>query len=380
MILFISIVVILLSLFLFYNNFSQDKNTFYLSSSLILICIVAIDNYFIVVVPNRFFIALLRGDSMPIGFLIGPFFYFYIRNKFRNSHKINKKDYLHFLPFIICLISIFPYYFTSFDTKLRIAQLMIDKPILIKTFNDSWLYPSIINIILKPISTTIYILLSLGLIYTENKKIKESHTNKCQTKINYKWIKSITMILFVISLLYAYCTYIYMFKKETEFNFAIEIKLLSLLTCLIPVLIIIFPDILYGSTEIKKTKVLKNNADYNDSQVVTAALILDFIKKEEILLNPDFTIVDICSTLNITIQEVQYCFNVILKTKFITLRRELRIDLAKKELRSGKLSSQSMEGIWIKSGFSSKTSFFVAFKEITGMTPLEYSKSKEHNF
>jgi hypothetical protein len=45
---------------------------------------------------------------------------------------------------------------------------------------------------------------------------------------------------------------------------------------------------------------------------------------------------------------------------------------------NGKLLSHSMEGVWIKSGFSSKTSFFVSFKEVTGMTPLEYLKSLEH--
>ena len=38
------------------------------------------------------------------------------------------------------------------------------------------------------------------------------------------------------------------------------------------------------------------------------------------------------------------------------------------------LLDHSMEGIWMKAGFTSKTSFFVSFKEETGMTPLEYVK------
>jgi AraC-like DNA-binding protein len=41
--------------------------------------------------------------------------------------------------------------------------------------------------------------------------------------------------------------------------------------------------------------------------------------------------------------------------------------------------SHSMEGIWTKCGFSSKTNFFVAFKEVTGMTPLEFSKEINNN-
>jgi hypothetical protein len=69
----------------------------------------------------------------------------------------------------------------------------------------------------------------------------------------------------------------------------------------------------------------------------------------------------------------------ILNVKFITLKKELRVDLAKKELINGKLVSHSMEGIWTKCGFSYKTNFFVAFKEVTGMTPLEFSKEINKN-
>jgi methylphosphotriester-DNA--protein-cysteine methyltransferase len=36
-----------------------------------------------------------------------------------------------------------------------------------------------------------------------------------------------------------------------------------------------------------------------------------------------------------------------------------------------------MEGIWTKAGFSSRTSFFVSFKEITGQTPLDFIKTNK---
>jgi AraC-like DNA-binding protein len=143
---------------------------------------------------------------------------------------------------------------------------------------------------------------------------------------------------------------------------------------------IIFPEILYGFHKIKKEKKKSEVIAYkeNHAQLVdTSNLILDFVKKEENLLNPDFGIADICKELNLTVQDVQYCFKMILKTKFITLRKELRVDLAKKELIDDKLLTVSMEGVWMNSGFSSKTVFFVAFKDVTGMTPLEYLKSLE---
>jgi AraC-like DNA-binding protein len=39
---------------------------------------------------------------------------------------------------------------------------------------------------------------------------------------------------------------------------------------------------------------------------------------------------------------------------------------------SEEITISSLEGIWTKSGFSSKTSFFTSFKEETGMTPIEF--------
>jgi AraC-like DNA-binding protein len=154
-----------------------------------------------------------------------------------------------------------------------------------------------------------------------------------------------------------------------------------MLFALIPILIVVFPEILYGMHRFKTTSKSKIviQKDNHESLISTSALILDFVKKKENLQNPDFGISDICKALNISSQDVNYCFSTILNVKFITLKKELRVDLAKKELISGKLLSHSMEGIWTKCGFSSKTNFFVAFKEVTGMTPLEFSKEINKN-
>lgn len=139
---------------------------------------------------------------------------------------------------------------------------------------------------------------------------------------------------------------------------------------------LVFPEILY---DVKKNKRSNKKAEVerdenHDELVQKADSIVEFIKKEENLMCPNFGIDNICSTLTLTKEEVNYCFSAILKTKLATLRKELRVELAKKELQNGMLQSLSMEGIWVKAGFTSKTSFFVAFKEVTGLTPLEYVK------
>jgi hypothetical protein len=144
-------------------------------------------------------------------------------------------------------------------------------------------------------------------------------------------------------------------------------------------MMLIFPEILY---DVKKNKPISKKVaverDENHEELVKKAeSILEFLRKEENLMNANFGIDGICIALTLTKEEVNYCFTVILKTKLAALKKELRVELAKKELQNGMLLDHSMEGIWTKAGFTSKTSFFVTFKEITGMTPLEYLKSLE---
>jgi AraC-like DNA-binding protein len=290
-------------------------------------------------------------------------------------------DYLHFLPFAITLISIFPYYFKEFDFKLRIAQLLIDDPNNILGVNLSWLYPSKINILVRPIFLLVYAVWGLILAYRFYKKRRDFPLKK-EENIAVKWLIVINSIIVLMCIGYTNLTmYFYSLPNiasREQINSSILSYMLTMLFALIPILILVFPEILYGMHKFKTTSksnivIQKHN---HESLVHYSALILDFVKKEDHLLNPDFNITDICKALNMKSQDVNYCFNTILNVKFITLKKELRVDLAKKELIDGKLVSHSMEGIWTKCGFSSKTNFFVAFKEVTGMTPLEFLKKQ----
>jgi AraC-like DNA-binding protein len=384
MILVTSIIVILLCLLLLYNNFSKNKNSIFLCFSLIFMCVTSILHHFTVISPDRFWMAILIGHSVPLAFLTGPFLYFYTRNTLRISIRFSKLDYLHFLPFTISLISIFPYYFQDFDFKLGIAQSIIDNPNYILTVNLSWLYHSKMHIVLRPIFLLLYALWAFIITYRFYTK-RVNLSLKREEKIAVKWLTVINSIVIIMCIGYTNLT-IYFYSLPTiasreQINGSILSYILTMLFALIPLLIIVFPEILYGMHKFKTTSKSKISIqkENHESLLFTSTLILDFVKREENLLNPQFSINDISKALQIKNQDVNYCFNTILNVKFTTLKKELRVDLAKKELINGKLLSHSMEGIWSKCGFSSKTNFFVTFKEITGMTPLEYTKINKNN-
>jgi hypothetical protein len=127
-------------------------------------CFITLLHHFTIISENRFWIAIFAGHTIPFAYLIGPFLYFYTRNSLKGTTKMDRIDYIHYFPFIISLISIFPFYFVDFDSKLKLAQLFIDSPSNIIKINLSWLYPSYFNILLRPLFLLAYSITCLLLL------------------------------------------------------------------------------------------------------------------------------------------------------------------------------------------------------------------------
>lgn len=341
--------------------------------------IIAILHHFSVIEPNVFWIAIISGHSVPFGFLIGPFLYFYTRNALAGKIIHRPTDGLHYISFLIVLISIFPYYFTPFDYKLKLAQMLVaDANNMITKINFSWLYPSYWNILLRPVFLLIYTVFSIYLIFHKLKQKKIPFSFKT-SESSLKWLVIINSIFLLISLLYSMLTanfFLRFVQNREEINSSPFSYLVYVLMCSLPILMLVFPEILYDVKKNKKPSKPKPvvEADNHEEFVKTTQLILDFLKKEENLANPKLGVTSICSALGLSKEDVDYCFTVVLKTKIAAIKKQLRVELAKEELKKGMLLDHSMEGIWMKAGFTSKTSFFVSFKEETGITPLEYVK------
>lgn len=340
---------------------------------------VAILHHFTIVEPDVFWIAIISGHSLPFAFLIGPFLYFYTRNALAGKIIHHPTDGLHYIPFLIVLASIFPYYFTDFETKLKLAQLLVVNPNnMITKVNFSWLYPSYWNILIRPLFLMAYSVYSLVFIYRKI-KLKKVNFSFTTSESHLKWLVIINSIFFLIGLLYSLLTAIFFMRfihNREEINHSPVSYLVYVLLCSLPILMLVFPEILYDVKKNKKTSKpeLAVEADNHEDFVKTTESILEFLRKEENLVNPNLSSAAICKALNLTKEEVKYCFEVVLKSKLANVKKQLRVELAKEELKNGKLMDHSMEGIWMKAGFTSKTSFFVTFKEVTGLTPLEYVK------
>ena len=98
------------------------------------------------------------------------------------------------------------------------------------------------------------------------------------------------------------------------------------------------------------------------------------MEKGKPYLKEDFSQHDISIALNIPQKRITECFNKQLKASFPLYRNTLRIRHATDLLREGAHLTTSIEGIAERSGFKSKSAFYLAFKAVHGITLVDWIK------
>jgi AraC-like DNA-binding protein len=334
-----------------------------------------------------FIFSIINIHFLPIYYLSGPMLFFYVRSTLKDNSQLSKIDFLHFIPFLIGLIYIIPYSFQSFESKIAFnTKLLADNELIKSGFIKSF-FPNYINLVARPVFLLTYALGSGYLIFKYSRLKKRKYSPLIQRNNMIKWLKTIVMIAFVLSFFYIIITYKYLSTNQVVKQLIDEMEvsiLAGICYCIIPISILIFPDVLYGIPRVPKgqNKYLDENIKQailqsNDPLEATAKDILNFLDESKAYLNPKFGIQDLIKGLDIPKHHVYYCLNNIIQNKFTIIKSELRVNYAKELLLSSKAKELTMEGIGMESGFASKSNFFAIFKEFTGKTPLEFIEADQ---
>lgn len=399
MILSISLTILIISIIVVVFNYKENKTALYLSGFLFIYSLSWLLHYYFFCINSVIKQTLLYEHFITLFYLCGPMLYFYIRGTLKNKTNLSNWDFLHFLPFIISLFSIFPSYHDYLNINSKASIIIIKTSNYKSEYAVDWLYHLQNNTLIRLLILVIYAIGCLVLLF-EN--VIQNITHKANDKSNLiklYWLFSLTITIFICSA--SYLIMVYQCLKGdsstiTELN-KLNISYVSLISYgLIPIILLIFPQVIYGLPLLKIEEIRQKADNYfeNESTVtktivkkttqkeenktenyeVMLKTILEHLKTNKPFTDPNYNLNSLSQELNIEKCELNNCFNNYLKKRFSLIRTEFRVDYAKECLINGDLEPLSMEGIWTKAGFSSKTSFFVSFKEVTGVSPLEFSK------
>lgn len=407
MLLYSSLATIVLAFLLIFFNRKNNASALFLFLMLLFVSIHSVLQSSIMNKGPVEVIMVVFNNFSPLYFLIGPMLFFYVRGTLTDNAAFSRKDIWHFIPAIIVLANVAPYWFTPASYKYRVAVDMMSNINTVKSFDGNWLIPSSVNFVLRGLQLLAYILVSILLLIRHNpNRYTKTLTPKDQEKITFNWLKVLVTCMMMAVIGYFASSLILIFAKNPQIGISRALFITFNYICFIPLLIIplallTFPQILYGipalhlSSDIKasglRTQSMNNDAtaiapietaDEAEMEIPeeileaglqeSAKAVMDYLLEAKPYLDKDFSMDKLAQALQLPRHHVYFCMNRVLKVKFPELRKQLRIQHAKQLLEQGKNKSLSIEGIGIQSGFSSRSNFFTAFKSEVGCTPSEY--------
>lgn len=319
----------------------------------------------------------LFKTASPLHYLLGPLSYFFILYLLNPNRKFRKIDAIHLLPFIIHEIELIPFFVLDSKTKLELLHgFMENKISYIDSLNG---FISVRNhFIIKYCFSLIYFVYIFILLKPFLFLKKESSFYK-KNKLLIVWLLLDNCVKISCYILLLFINVYYdslnsnIVKNSGFIIFSID--------TICNILFLIFnPKLLTGLNFKGTFNEIEADLEnpYHIDLVQKSEMIIQYIEDNLLFTNPDFHLDDLCKKLNLSKTDLNYCFTIILKIKFSDLRMQMRINYAKKCLLNGDLNSLSMDGIALKSGFTSRSGFFASFKKLTGETPLIFVKNNNN--
>lgn len=96
----------------------------------------------------------------------------------------------------------------------------------------------------------------------------------------------------------------------------------------------------------------------------------------KVYLHPELTLPDLADKLNCTVNHVSQAINAGFGVSFFDYINEYRVNDAMDLLRDNGVDSRTVLSVALEVGFNSTSTFYVAFKKVTGKTPAEYRRSQ----
>jgi len=302
-----------------------------------------------------------------IAFLPIPFAILYFNGILPKSEKIGAYAYLLILPALFYTINFIPYILLPLSDKIQIMSIP-NSPKLNECFIwVSWTRANAIRNIYNNLCAGMVLIFLLRLI-TQGKQ--------SLSKRNYLTLIQVIVIMGTILIAMLYNDFIVHGEFTTP-------KALGLMPLIIPLSFIFFPNYLYDNAVnndltfyLKLVNRFKKNGEKTEGVdndiIIASSAIMSYLHHKKPYLSPGFSIHDIVTHLDIPQKTITDCFNQIIKIPFPRMRNHLRIGYAMDLFKNNAHLKNSISGIAANSGFKNRATFYIAFKEVTQMTPIEW--------
>ena len=312
-------------------------------------------NFFIEITPHMFFL------GTPFAWLWAPLFYLYVKSLLYSDFSLRKKDIIHSIPFILFLLyDIFQFHIQSGEQK---AYLIANNRFL--TFNLGL----IINLMIT-LQISVYLVFVFKMYYKYRKSLKNRQSSIDVHQSN--WLQIYIFGYLIAFLITDFCRiglYTYQSLKDvfvffSFFGFFIYFILLFYIAISNPLIF----------TKIEEKPEAKTHVIPKHEAYFLLKKINNYMLQSEPFLNPELSLKQLATELKTPERLLSGVINQYSNQNFYDFINNFRIEKAKKLLAEDTLKKSTIQEIFYDSGFNSKSTFNLAFKKSTGITPTEFKK------
>jgi AraC-like DNA-binding protein len=306
-----------------------------------------------------YLIHIFRIDS-PIHYLMGPSVYLFTLSTLNPNFKFKRIYLLHLLPFLINLIEFLPFYFNTAEFKLNYYENLMTHGTVIMP----------IHYLLKTFSLLAYFVAQLFLF--KKYQIKKLQNNKSnQYQISWFILYFGSQFILTTAGLIDHLSGLHLFGDPYRFS----MLMITFFVYCVMIGLLFFPSILYGNAAVdKEIKEKYSHSKLSNTEKDTILNDLNTYMKGENkpFLSEKIAMAEVAKMLKVSSQQISQVINEKTNLNFNDFVNTFRIEEAKIMLLSNAYSKLTIDAIAQKSGFHSKSAFYVAFKKHTGNTPKEF--------
>ena len=342
---------------------------------------------------NIFWEGFCFVNWLPLSYLMGPLLFFYVKTTISDQTKLNKWDWLHLLPAVLCFIATLPFTTLPFKEKMetahRIVNITNDYSIQFYVIDFEFILISrSLHVIFYSLLSFIYFKWKTNTRFSLNKTLPSNH------KVLNKWFFILCFIQIVIAsntlgnmvvVVYGHNFSLFGLTGDKIFSDSHFFGLNGIAFFAQNFFLFLFPKILHGnvsySAEVEKEGIIEEIKSNLPKKIKSSIQIDDFENILNTYLNKhpfvkkEFSLSQMSFDLKIPERFLSTYFNKELEITFSEWRKNLRIDYVCKLLEQGESKNLTIEAISANAGFASRSKFIDAFKERKGVTPSVFIKS-----
>ncbi len=308
-------------------------------------------------------IALLIGFNLPLEFIFPPALYLYIRTM--TSGPLPKKILLlHFVPILIGLILLIPFYVLDYETRFHIIQTNFDSGTLPGLLHTS--FPIFVT------ATSIQAIVYFFFYF----KLFSAHANNITRLYSYRksislfWLRNFLIVLIFIWLSLLLGSLFY--QEKNIVNLEVWLYLFT-------AVVVVYIGVM-GVLQSKIQNRIQFKANATNELNTEDYIILDkrlstLMKTERPYLNDNLDLVQLADMLSISPSLVTAVIETHYHSTFFDFINSLRIDTARNIMINSAPHYTPLREIIKKSGFKSLTEFKHEYKKQTGESASHFEKT-----